>query len=340
MKYFITFAGLAATASAVGVTTVNPKCNFDYCLRNVIASNLPTRSGYADCVAFLQTTVIPAPATSWSTTYTTGTTTAPVSTITTSADYVPPIVDKRYFDFVQDFQNGGFRMVRRDEATGPVTITNTMPDYMIKSCTSLNGVEATARYASACSCVGATPGEPNNAPQPTITKTSTLEDPTATSATTPLTTVTVLTFKAEVTGAPTAAANKFLSTSVISGNTHIVAAAVATAAPNFVLYPNGKILVGGKRLIAKVSGPYPDSRYLDFIDDNLVTPGTAFDVVCEIGGTGLFTCKSAPPTNDHTKWILLDMGGGAYTLRLLKTSAAVPAPNFDGFTIKALAPNV
>jgi len=48
---------LCATQLAVADLPANPTCNRDNCLRAIVASAFPTRSGSADCASYLATTV-------------------------------------------------------------------------------------------------------------------------------------------------------------------------------------------------------------------------------------------------------------------------------------------
>ncbi|KAL1880547.1 hypothetical protein VTK73DRAFT_5560 [Phialemonium thermophilum] len=129
-------AGLALVSVA---SATSPTCNRDNCLRAIIASSNPSISGVADCQSVLTATFTPA-----TKTYT--------STITVGPG---PIIRAGVAEREANAN------VARDAACTPA-----FPTYA-SSCSSV------ARYISACSCVGVTPGI-TTAPTPSTTVTVTV----------------------------------------------------------------------------------------------------------------------------------------------------------------------
>lgn len=62
MHFFAVAILYVAQLTAAATTTLSV-CNRDNCLRAVVASSFPTRSGAADCSSFFKDTVTPAPTT-------------------------------------------------------------------------------------------------------------------------------------------------------------------------------------------------------------------------------------------------------------------------------------
>ncbi|RVD83519.1 uncharacterized protein DFL_007905 [Arthrobotrys flagrans] len=355
MKYLITFAGLATVASAVVITSVNPKCDFDYCLRNIIATNLPTRSGFADCTSYLRTTIIPPSVTTTETEHTLFTSTADTTTITITENFSapPPVVTqkKRAIEYFQPNKKGlkKIKKIKRDEEPASTTITNTPPDYIVKSCTQLGTRLATDRYVSACSCVGVTAGEPLILASGTTTVTETLPSPGTTAIETPTETETAYKLKASISGPASANGGKFLASSSYPAVTGTLVAPTASPianAPEIIIGPNGKTTIDGKLLVARQSGASaPGSENASFLE--LITdPGTGsiptnnFPVSCSINPDSSISCKSPSTTDgplDRTRLFLSLTGGSSLTFRILKEGATIPVGYIEDFQVIAVA---
>ncbi|KAF3164395.1 hypothetical protein TWF788_001180 [Orbilia oligospora] len=355
MKSLITWATLtAAVLAATGrVTTVQPGCAHDNCLRKVIAGSFTTRLGYADCVSWLLTTVIPPSAVKEEVEYTLATSTATTSTKTETENFTtpppPPPGAKRdtgHIEYLHPNEKGFKKKVKR--ATTSSTVVNLPPNYIIEGCTDQGGTRsASFRYSSACSCVGATAVDPFIAAQGTITATQTLPSPGTTSVEYPTKTETVYVLKASVSGGNAAAAGKYLASSTlpVSSAWLIAATGIAAAtAPTLSINPdlNGKTTFGGKLIVARQSSSYTDVSFLELVDDVLPIPANNLPVSCEITPDSKITCKSPSisggPENRGTLYLTGGAGGGAYTLRLLKDGSTPPNSDFFLFTLKPLPP--
>ncbi|MCJ1400014.1 hypothetical protein MMC11_003217 [Xylographa trunciseda] len=142
--HFSTLSVICGLAAAAAAATTTSACNADNCLRAVRASSFPTRAGAADCSSYFEATVTPA-----------------TSTITTTAT-VTSFANKR---------RRGLNAEPALEARQVTVVPSAIPTYA-------SACSGSARYSSACSCIGVTA--------------------TTSTAATPLTTVTV-TVTAEIT---------------------------------------------------------------------------------------------------------------------------------------------
>ncbi|MCJ1283027.1 hypothetical protein MMC26_002354 [Xylographa opegraphella] len=124
--------GLAAAASAAS-------CNADNCLRAVRANSFPTRSGAADCSSYFEATVTPATA-----------------TVTQTAT-------------ITSYSNKRRRALN---AVGEGVEARQMTDIPTAIPTYASACSGSARYSSACSCIGVT-ATTSTAPTPTMTVTVT-----------------------------------------------------------------------------------------------------------------------------------------------------------------------
>ncbi|KAK6529840.1 hypothetical protein TWF281_008998 [Arthrobotrys megalospora] len=340
MKYLIAFAGITTVVSAIGVVSVDPKCARDNCLRNVIASDKITRSGYADCTSFLKTTITPAPVTVPAYYTTIPVVTEAAVLVTIDADYTPGAVSPNKRRDVDGYRNNGsgFRKIKRDDPEPvpgtAITVTNMMPDYMIKSCTSERGKLATDRYSSACSCVGAIAGPPTSEAIPTISTPEAVPHPDSTSYVTPEIVKTAYNLKVQITSATGTLNGKYITT---SGTLLVPTASPAASAATLRIEPNGKTTLNGKLVIARISSlpGAENTRYLAVGTDGVTIPPGAAAVSCQIAADSTITCTTAL---DFDRWILHI--GSSNSLRLLKQGASSPdaSYNFNNFVVKAVPP--
>ncbi|KAK6510965.1 hypothetical protein TWF506_010053 [Arthrobotrys conoides] len=354
MKSFIALASLTAAVFAADgrVTSVKSVgCAHDNCLRNVIASHLTGRPGYADCVSWLLTTVIPTSETKWETVYTLSTTTATTATITQTEDFttpppVPPVQEQKrnvgYIKYIYPKEEG-FKKVKRQATSTPITITNSPPSYVSTGCVDLGGTRNPIfRYSSACACVGVTAGDPFFAAQGTITSVQFLPSSETTSTVSPTETKTAYALKASVSGGPAVASGKYLASSTFPASSAWLIAATGVAAataPTLVVYPDGKTTFGGKLIVARQSSYFPDVSFLELVPDSQPIPAINLPVVCQINQDYTITCKS-PSTSggvqDRSRLFLT--GGGVYSLRLVKEGSTPPA-DFFPLSLKPLSPS-
>ena len=176
---FFTVAILCCVAQLASAATTSLRaCNRDDCLRAVVASSFPTRSGAADCSSFFKDTVTPA--TVYKVTFlqtnsdvlihasSTVTKSSGVATVTSTLT-VASLAQKEKRDAAAS------EPAKLDLAPRQVTATPTSIPAYASACS------GTARYSSACSCIGATHTTITSAKAPTTTTTLTF------SATTTLT---------------------------------------------------------------------------------------------------------------------------------------------------------
>ncbi|KAF3162232.1 hypothetical protein EYR41_004861 [Orbilia oligospora] len=352
MKSLITWATLTAAVLAADgrVTSVQPGCAHDNCLRKVIAGSFTTRPGYSHCVSWLLTTVIPPSALKVEVEYTLATSTATTSTQTDTENFITPPPspqEKRntgHIEYLHPNEKGFKKKVKR--ATTSSTIVNLPPDYIIEGCTDQGGTRsASFRYSSACSCVGATAGDPLIAAQGTITSTEVLPSPDTTSIVYPTKTETIYVLKASVSGGNSAASGKYLASSTLPASSAWLIAAtgsVAATAPTMSVYPNGKTTFGGKLIVARKSSTFTNVSFLELVTDSQPIPANNLPVSCKINPDYSITCKSPSeidgPEDRGTLYITGGAGGGAYTLRLVKDGTSPPPSDFFLFTLKPLPP--
>ncbi|KAK6535624.1 hypothetical protein TWF694_002079 [Orbilia ellipsospora] len=111
-------------------SVVTADCAKNNCLRAVIASAFPTRHGSADCSAFMVTTVTPT------------TQTITVTTVASTVDTLPTtFLPVRRRDINQN--------IRRIVTTTAASTAGGIPAYA-------SPCDSSARYSSACSCIGVT----------------------------------------------------------------------------------------------------------------------------------------------------------------------------------------
>ncbi|KAF3278484.1 hypothetical protein TWF970_004497 [Orbilia oligospora] len=354
MKSLITWATLTAAVLAADgrVTSVQSGCAHDNCLRKVIAGSFTTRPGYSHCVSWLLTTVIPPSALKVEVQYTLATSTATTATETKTENFITPppsILEKRntgHIEYLHLNEKGFKKKVKR--ATTSSSIVNLPPDYIIEGCTDQGGTRsASFRYSSACSCVGATAGDPLIAAQGTITSVQVLPSPDTMSIVYPTKTETVYVLKASVSGGNSAASGKYLASSTLPASAAWLIAATgsaAAAAPTLSVYPdlNGKTTFGGKLIVARQSSSYPDVSFLELVTDSQPIPANNLPVSCKINPDYSITCKSPStiggPENRGTLYLTGGSGGGAYTLRLVRDGSTPPNNDFFLFTLKPLPP--
>ncbi|KAK6497819.1 hypothetical protein TWF481_012221 [Arthrobotrys musiformis] len=345
MKYLISFASLvsvafSATSGRVEDSDINTKCNRDNCLRNIIAANLVTRYGYADCTKFLMTTVTPAPVwhtSSIDTEKVIATSTTTTETIIVNYPTLPPQKKRE----IQDFQRKGFKVVKRVVVLPPeIRGTNTMPDYMVKSCTQLGATLATNRFSSACSCVGLSTSDTTSLAISTWI--TTVTSTTSTSWITPK--VTVVKLKASISGG--SAAGKFVATSSDTFSSRILVVATATAsavAADIVIHPQngGRTYIAGLLLIAEKSSTTgaENTSFFKVIPDVETVSAPLYIVSCQINPVDdAISCRIpdiAAGQPDRSVWI-----SAGTILRLLKEGAPIPAvAGYEtGFKVFAVAP--
>jgi len=143
--HFSAAIALQSVQFVVFATTAFAQCNHDNCLRAVIASAFPTRSGSADCASYFEATVTPAPVTVSQTSIVSVTYSVPSPPAKKRRDVAPAIMARQ------------------------VTVTpSSIPAYA-------SACSGSLRYSSACSCVGATHTTTTAAtPTSTTTVTSTV----------------------------------------------------------------------------------------------------------------------------------------------------------------------
>ncbi|MCJ1396542.1 hypothetical protein MMC18_009433 [Xylographa bjoerkii] len=206
LKLLVLAVGVAAAPAVTTPSTSTTTCNEDNCLRAIQGSAFPTRHGSADCASYFLTTVTPATSTK-TVTVTTSPTTTVTATITNTGTVtdVATITDIATVTDIATITNIATAVdTIIDIITVPVTETVTVgvappPTLAPKNKRALNGdlrghsvtlaprqmtvapssipsyasaCSGSARYSSACSCIGVTKST-TTAPTPVTTKTVT-----------------------------------------------------------------------------------------------------------------------------------------------------------------------
>ncbi|KAI5206119.1 hypothetical protein E4T39_02598 [Aureobasidium subglaciale] len=140
------------------------KCNADNCLRSVrAAAGKPgAASASADCVAFFETTVTPCPSTVTVTVLMTSDLATSIYTATSIVYATATQVAARNIEA----RGLEVRAVSKGPTCPNVQINSAVPKYA-------SACSGTARYSSACSCVGATIRTVTASPPPAVTSTLT-----------------------------------------------------------------------------------------------------------------------------------------------------------------------